>query len=162
MLWWEGFAKRKDLSLEWKSEEAMDDENGESMEPMGEVPQILDSAPVWRVSVSLRLGVKSASCATCSSLLCATWRHPYDRWYITYRKTAREGLRATTKGDIDKNVVKVERVVPEICSRTDRRTQTEQTDRHAYHNTPLSGGVTRRHSVDLIRPPRQGEKAEWR
>ena len=28
--------KRKVLSLEWKSEEVMDDESGESMEPMGE------------------------------------------------------------------------------------------------------------------------------
>jgi len=30
--------KRKVLSLEWKSEGVMDDESGESMEPMGEVP----------------------------------------------------------------------------------------------------------------------------
>ena len=29
---------RKVLSLEWKSEGAMDDESGESMEPMIEVP----------------------------------------------------------------------------------------------------------------------------
>ena len=32
--------KRKVLSLEWKSEGAMDDESGESMEPMEEVPLI--------------------------------------------------------------------------------------------------------------------------
>jgi len=30
--------KRKVLSLEWKSEGVMDDESGESMEPMEEVP----------------------------------------------------------------------------------------------------------------------------
>ena len=30
--------KRKVLSLEWKSEGVMDDETGESMEPMEEVP----------------------------------------------------------------------------------------------------------------------------
>ena len=30
--------KRKVLSLEWKSEGVMDDESGESMEPMAEVP----------------------------------------------------------------------------------------------------------------------------
>ena len=39
----EGYAgkhlqKRKDLSLEWKSEWVTDDESGESMEPMEEVP----------------------------------------------------------------------------------------------------------------------------
>ena len=32
--------KRKVLSLEWKSEGVMDDESGESMEPMEEVPLI--------------------------------------------------------------------------------------------------------------------------
>jgi len=32
--------KRKVLSREWKSEEVMDDESGESMEPMEEVPLI--------------------------------------------------------------------------------------------------------------------------
>ena len=32
--------KRKVLSLEWKSEGVMDDETGESMEPMEEVPLI--------------------------------------------------------------------------------------------------------------------------
>ena len=32
--------KRKVLSLEWKSEGVMDDESGESMEPMKEVPLI--------------------------------------------------------------------------------------------------------------------------
>ena len=32
--------KRKVLSLEWKSERVMDDESGESMEPMEEVPLI--------------------------------------------------------------------------------------------------------------------------
>ena len=32
--------KRKVLSLEWKSEEVMDDESGESMEPMEKVPLI--------------------------------------------------------------------------------------------------------------------------
>ena len=31
---WEGFAEKEGLSLEWKSEGVMDDENGESMEPM--------------------------------------------------------------------------------------------------------------------------------
>jgi len=35
---WEGLAEKEGLSLEWKSEEAMDDESGESMEPMEEVP----------------------------------------------------------------------------------------------------------------------------
>ena len=30
--------KKKVLRLEWKSEEVMDDESGESMEPMEEVP----------------------------------------------------------------------------------------------------------------------------
>ena len=30
--------KKKVLSLEWKSEGVMDDESGESMEPMEEVP----------------------------------------------------------------------------------------------------------------------------
>ena len=30
--------KRKVLSLEWKSEGVMDDESGESMEPMEQVP----------------------------------------------------------------------------------------------------------------------------
>ena len=34
--------KRKVLSLEWKSEGEMDDESGESMEPMEEVPLIGD------------------------------------------------------------------------------------------------------------------------
>ena len=33
--------KRKALSLEWKSEGVMDDESGESMEPMEEVPYII-------------------------------------------------------------------------------------------------------------------------
>ena len=32
--------KRKVLSLEWKSQGVMDDESGESMEPMEEVPLI--------------------------------------------------------------------------------------------------------------------------
>ena len=32
--------KRKVLSLEWKSEGVMDDDSGESMEPMEEVPLI--------------------------------------------------------------------------------------------------------------------------
>ena len=32
--------KRKASSLEWKSEGVMDDESGESMEPMEEVPRI--------------------------------------------------------------------------------------------------------------------------
>ena len=32
--------KRKVLSLEWKSERVMDDESGESMEPMKKVPLI--------------------------------------------------------------------------------------------------------------------------
>ena len=32
--------KRKVLSLEWKSEGVMDDESGEAMEPMEEVPLI--------------------------------------------------------------------------------------------------------------------------
>ena len=32
--------ERKVLSLEWKSEGVMDDESGESMEPMEEVPLI--------------------------------------------------------------------------------------------------------------------------
>ena len=31
---------RKALSLEWKSGEVTDDESGESMEPMGEVPLV--------------------------------------------------------------------------------------------------------------------------
>ena len=34
---WEGFAERKVLSLEWKSEGVMDDESGELMEPNEEV-----------------------------------------------------------------------------------------------------------------------------
>ena len=37
-LWWEGFAERKVLSLEWKSEMVMDDESGELMELVEEVP----------------------------------------------------------------------------------------------------------------------------
>jgi len=37
---WEGFAEKESLSLEWKSEGVMDDENGESMEPMEKVPLI--------------------------------------------------------------------------------------------------------------------------
>ena len=39
-LWWKNLQKRKVLSLEWKSEGVMDDESGESMEPMEEVPLI--------------------------------------------------------------------------------------------------------------------------
>ena len=39
-LWREDLQKRKVLSLEWKSEGVMDDESGESMEPMEEVPLI--------------------------------------------------------------------------------------------------------------------------
>ena len=35
---WERFAERKVLSLEWKSEGVMDDESGESMELMEEMP----------------------------------------------------------------------------------------------------------------------------
>ena len=35
---WEDLQKRKVLSLKWKSEGVMDDESGESMEPMEEVP----------------------------------------------------------------------------------------------------------------------------
>jgi len=34
---WELFAKRKVLCLEWKSEWVVDDESGDSTEPMGEV-----------------------------------------------------------------------------------------------------------------------------
>jgi len=37
-LWWEGFAERKVLSMEWKSEGVMDDESGELMELVEEVP----------------------------------------------------------------------------------------------------------------------------
>ena len=37
---WEGFAEKEGLSLEWKSEGVMDDESGESMEPMEKVPLI--------------------------------------------------------------------------------------------------------------------------
>jgi len=33
-LWWEDLQKREILSLEWTSEGVMDDETGESMEPM--------------------------------------------------------------------------------------------------------------------------------
>ena len=39
-LWWKGLAEIESLSLEWKSEGVMDDESGESMEPMEEVPLI--------------------------------------------------------------------------------------------------------------------------
>jgi len=38
-LWWQGYAKKsKVLSMEWKSEGVMDNESGELMELMGEVP----------------------------------------------------------------------------------------------------------------------------
>ena len=44
--------KRKVLSLEWKSEGVMDDESGESMEPMEEVPlQELDEQPHWNTGI---------------------------------------------------------------------------------------------------------------
>jgi len=39
-LWWEGLQKRKVLSLEWKNERVLDDESGESKEPVGELPLI--------------------------------------------------------------------------------------------------------------------------
>ena len=35
---WEGFAEKESLSLEWKREGVMDDESGELMELMEEVP----------------------------------------------------------------------------------------------------------------------------
>ena len=35
---WEGFAEKESLSLEWKSEGVMDDESGEFMELVEEVP----------------------------------------------------------------------------------------------------------------------------
>ena len=37
-LWWEGFAEKGSLSLEWKSEGMMDDESGDSIELMEEMP----------------------------------------------------------------------------------------------------------------------------
>jgi len=37
-LWWKDLQKRKVLSLEWKSEGVIDDESGESMELMEEMP----------------------------------------------------------------------------------------------------------------------------
>jgi len=41
--------KRKVLSLEWKSEGVMDDESGESMEPMEEVPLPVPPLPQLRL-----------------------------------------------------------------------------------------------------------------
>jgi len=38
-LWWEGFAERNVLNLQGKGERVMDDESGESMEPIEEVPR---------------------------------------------------------------------------------------------------------------------------
>ena len=40
--------KRNVLSLEWKTEGVMDDESGEPMEPMGEVPLIAPVSQNWR------------------------------------------------------------------------------------------------------------------
>ena len=37
---WEGFAEKEGFKPAWKSEGVMDDESGESMEPMEEVPLI--------------------------------------------------------------------------------------------------------------------------
>ena len=52
--------KRKVLSLEWKSEGAMDDESGESMEPMEEVPLIeLGEAELERLVRGWRRGAVS-------------------------------------------------------------------------------------------------------
>ena len=49
--------KRKVLSLEWKSEGMMDDESGESMEPMEEVPLIqLGKAELERLVHGWRRG----------------------------------------------------------------------------------------------------------
>ena len=51
--------KRKVLSLEWKSEGVMDDESGESMEPMEEVPLIeLGEAELERLVRGWRRGVR--------------------------------------------------------------------------------------------------------
>ena len=52
--------KRKVLSLEWKSEGVMDDESGESMEPMEEVPLIeLREADLKRLVRGWRRGAVS-------------------------------------------------------------------------------------------------------
>ena len=57
--------KRNVLSLEWKSEGMMDDESGESMEPMGEVPRRVKGAyrrpEFWELlRVSLRNSTATA------------------------------------------------------------------------------------------------------
>ena len=63
--------KRKVLSLEWKSEGVMDDESGESMEPMEEVPLMqLGEAELerlvrdWRRGACTSTSVPSTSTST--------------------------------------------------------------------------------------------------
>ena len=59
-LWWEGFAERKVLSLEWKSKGVMDDESGESMELVEEVPlEELGEAELERLVRGWRRGAGS-------------------------------------------------------------------------------------------------------
>ena len=48
--------KRKVLSLEWKSEGVMDDESGESMEPMQEVPRTTGWGRIGEISAWLTEG----------------------------------------------------------------------------------------------------------
>ena len=62
--------KRKVLSLEWKSEGVMDDESGQSMEPMEEVPLIqLGEAELGEISVWLTEGSRELIPETRGSIL---------------------------------------------------------------------------------------------
>ena len=65
-----GLQKRKVLSLEWKSEGVIDDESGELMEPMEEVPFIqLGEAELERLVRGWREGSRELIPETRGSIL---------------------------------------------------------------------------------------------
>ena len=73
--------KRKVLSLEWKSEGVMDDESGESMEPMEQVPLIqLGEAELerlvhgWRRALNEQYPTKSYSYVYETKVFISRWQ----------------------------------------------------------------------------------------
>jgi len=72
-----------------------------------------------------------------------TWRQLYNRKYITYRNAARGVPRTADIGSMHRpnKLVKIELVVPAICSRKDKHTDREIDTVIMILRLPIGGGV---------------------